>query len=160
MYAAVAQPSIAQQQVVLHLKKAAILCFCLSFWVVVVLCHGRRERMGTGREFIGCNGCGCSLGGPHSRFGKKLSEYRPAIKAQSDSIASRGAEGVQALHNTSERTGSAIHQHAKKVRRECLRFEGLVRQVWAYAPTGDPTEEQVLTFCTAMYYDQALVSKF
>ena len=52
---------------------------------------------------------------------------------------------------TATRTGSAVFQHFKKVKREVLRFEGLYNSVKRCELTGSPSEECILLITTGLY---------
>lgn len=61
---------------------------------------------------------------------------------------------VPAIDGPNYRTARAINQYAKQVRKECARLKGIIKQVWSSSLTGDPTDEQVLKFATAVYKEK------
>lgn len=60
--------------------------------------------------------------------------------------------GVPAIDGPNDRTANAIHQHPKRVRKDCASLGLIFKQVWySSPPTGNQTEEQAIKFSTAVY---------
>lgn len=82
-----------------------------------------------------------------------LAAYKASASDHLDSDTM--SEADRTALTTLPRTGEAIVQRHKKVRRSCMDFEGSMRQVLACKPTGDPSEDDLCRAATAVYNERA-----
>lgn len=83
-------------------------------------------------------------------------EYAGFVRDAEDSDASWITP--RKAQNMLKRTPLAVVTHVKKVKTDCLKFDGLIGVVKAARPTGDPKEEDIQRAATAMFNGEGTVS--
>jgi hypothetical protein len=85
---------------------------------------------------------------PAKGNGMKSARFEASVSEQYNRLVDdKLLEHPEWIHQ--ERTGSAIVQQYKKVKKECQVFEGLICAAKAMNPTGDPSEEDFIPYVCA-----------
>lgn len=84
-----------------------------------------------------------------------LAAYEVLTRDFLDTDNRRELDKAALMSASATRTGDAIIQRYKRVRKTCLEFEACVQQIRACKPTGDPTEEDVSRAATAVLNGKA-----
>jgi hypothetical protein len=86
--------------------------------------------------------------------GQKSSQFQKRVQEQYERLVANHRLS-ESTWNSPKRSGSAIIQTYKKIKRECLLLEGHIATAKAFKPTGDPDEEDFVRFAVAMHNGRA-----